>query len=284
MFKRNTFKAFLYFIFSLALGSICDIITKYLSSDISSLQINFIRLSLSSILLLPFVFFDFFRGKKLFDLPSYVLRGIIFGMALCCWGYGLGGAPIFVAGIIGFLIPVFVNILAIFFLNEKVQLSTWAYMATSFLGVMLVLCKDKVSIGLNLYAFILLVSAFLFALMDVLNKKIVDNVPISFILFYPTFFAALAIAPFAMLVWKPLSTYNFAFTALLSVLGTALVYCIITAFSLEDLSFITPAGYLEIVFSTILGYFIFGEKVGLYDFIGGSIVLISMILMYRNKF
>jgi S-adenosylmethionine uptake transporter len=275
-------KALLWFVASLFMGCLCDVITKYLSPDITSVQINFIRLSVSSLLVFPLVIIQRSSGKRVFNLSSHVLRGVIFAIAICLWGYGLSRSSMLSATVIGFLIPIFVNILAIVSLKESVSTRTWFYMCTSFLGVILVITKGQGWLGFDVHSIVLLFGAFLFAVMDVLNKKYINDDPTVFMLFYPTFFAAIALAIPAILNWKYISVYNFCLISLLGTLGVSLFYCIIRAFSLANVSLLAPARYLEILISVILGYLIFGEKIDLYGCIGSFIVFVSTLIMYKK--
>jgi S-adenosylmethionine uptake transporter len=66
-------------------------------------------------------------------------------------------------------------------------------------------------------------------------------------------------------------------------LGANLIlYCIIKAFSKAKASDLAPLRYLELVFSSLIGYLVFNEALSPQILFGGSLVVIASIILTTN--
>ena len=146
------------------------------------IQVAFLRFMFSVITLLPFMLY---YGKKSFktERPSlHIIRGSLLFIGITLWCYGLRVVPLASATVINFTIPFFVLFLASIFLKEKVGLMRWLATIFGFVGIYIVL--DPNSASFHLHSLILLVSALMFASLDVINKKYVIKETMLSMLFY----------------------------------------------------------------------------------------------------
>lgn len=109
-----------WFILSLLSSVLNDIISKYMGMRLHSFEISFFRFLFSALTLLPFIYYYDKDILKTNNLNIHILRGMLLFIGISAWTYGLTVAQVSVATIISFSIPLFVLILAVFFLNEKI--------------------------------------------------------------------------------------------------------------------------------------------------------------------
>lgn len=107
-----------WFVISLLVSSGNDIITKYLSGNLSVYQVVFIRFMFGTLVLLPFMFYykGSFRTKV---IGVQFMRGVLLFGGMLLWCKGLTLVKVSTATVINFTIPVFVLILAAIFLKEN---------------------------------------------------------------------------------------------------------------------------------------------------------------------
>ena len=90
----------------------------------------------------------------------------------------------------------------------------------------------------------------------------------------------LIIGPF---FWEPIFFKDWTLMALLCILSTAGHFLLIKAYENAEASVLQPFTYFQLFFASIIGIYIFNDKVTLSIFLGGSIVVASGIFAaWRN--
>ena len=187
------------------------------------------------------------------------------------WCYGIVFVPVTTATIAAFTVPFFTLILAPFFLGEKVGIHLWIAVIIGFIGVVIVFNPD--SADFNPSSLLMIVSAVAFAILDIINKKFIVKESLFAMIFYSALVTAiLGIYP-GLKYWTDPTLKEVAILLLLGAGGNAILYCILKAFSVATASSLSPFKYLELLFSMILGYLVFGEVPGMNTFIGSAIII-----------
>lgn len=260
-----------WFVLSLIVSVANDSFAKYLSGNLDSNQVAFFRFLFGVITLLPFMLYygkDAFKTNRFF---MHISRGSILYVAVSLWIYSLSIVPIVVATLTTFVVPLFVLILAPIFLKEKI--STPLLMATilGFIGVLVVL--EPNSIAFNPSSLLMLVSAFMFASLDIINKKFVQKESMLSMLFYSALVTALLGFFPALESWNQPSTQDLITCLFLGAGGNLILFFLLKAFSLVPASSVAPYRYLELIFSGIVGFLFFAEVPTVYSMIGAAIIV-----------
>ncbi len=71
------------------------------------------------------------------------------------------------------------------------------------------------------------------------------------------------------------------FMILLGPIAISAQYCWVIAYKLADVSLVTPINYTWIVFSALLGYFLFEEELGIPVIIGSACIVLGGIILSR---
>ena len=130
--------------------------------------------------------------------------------------------------------------------------------------------------------FKMLISALLFASLDIINKKFVTKEPMIVMLFYSNLFTLI----FSFVVFGKLDfNIGFANLALLLLLGigaNGIIYCVLKAFSHIEASTLSPYRYLELIISFSIGYLVFSESITTRFAAGASIIILATLYVNRN--
>ena len=278
-------RGIMWFLASLVVCETNDVLTKLLEETLNPLQVIWGRFFWSTLVLLPFVLHDM-RSLSLRYWPANSIRGAILALGMSIWCYGLNQSQLAVACLINFTTPMFTLLLAALILKEKVGKQRIIATLCGFLGVCIVLNPKTASFPIPI-ASLFLVSAILFALLDVLNKLLVTRETTLGSLFF-TGLATLGITTIAMVFLKipvtPIFTQSGGILALLIALGigaNGLLYCILMAFRDVDVSATAPFRYVELILASTLGYLVFHEPIALNVVLGAMIIIPSVVYLAR---
>ena len=276
-------KGIFWFLASLVVGVFLDVIQKKLGQHLTGEEITFFRFLLGSLVLLPFMII---QGKKNgFRITPYInihiFRGILLFSGMVLWCYGLLLVPISTAIVLNYSIPLFTLVLSIPILKEQVSKERLWTTLIGFVGIIIVLNPSDISFDKR--SCVILISSFLFALLDVFNKKYVCKESMLNMLFYTAFFTCILSA------YPAIRHYSYGFWDnlwLLIILGIGanlIFYCLLKAFSYMDASALAPFRYCDFFVSALLGFLFFQEKPTFTTYIGFAIVVpCTLFLTYKE--
>lgn len=282
-YMQRSLAGIMWFILSLVVSAMNDALAKYLSIGMHALQIAFFRFLFSALVLLPFMCY---RGKKSFYtsvLWVHCIRGVLLFFGISLWIYAVSLVPITTMTVISFSIPIFVLILAPFFLNEQVGRQLWGAAILGFVGIIIVLNPQKSDF--NWLLLVVAVSVLMFAILDVLNKRLVNNEGILAMLFYSAIVTViLSIFP-AIYFWSTPNLYDLSLLLLLGIGANLVLYCILKAFNVLNGSTLAPFRYIELLISVVIGYIWFDETPGLNTCLGAMLIILcaSFVMHYQLK-
>jgi len=288
---NSKIKSLLYVLICVLLWALIPVVSKLGQSNLDNHQFLFWSSLISSITFILIILYQK-KGKALLKLPkkswlhaiSLGLLGTYLYYILLYFGYA--NAKGIEVLIIQYCWPIFVILLSIFILKEKIN--TWKVISVllGFLGIFVVLTKGNPStVHLdNLFVdLIVLVAAIIFGLFSVLSKKI-DIESISLTCIY--FLTALIASFLSMIVFSDFQIPNKQ--SILPILingvfvnGLSYIFWI-KALKAGKASFIAPFVFLTPVISTILIVVIFNESFHLVYIIGIILVLLGGLANTRK--
>ncbi len=171
--------------------------------------------------------------------------------------------------------PLFVALLSMPLLGERVGWRRWTAIIIGLLGVLLILEPGSSSFDLKLL--IPLASSLIFAIY-VISTRLVsrdDTAMTSF--FYTGVAGAVAITAIGPFYWTALAPQDWVWMLMLCITGTTSHFFLIKAYELLDAAEVQPLTYLQLVFASIIGVVVFGETIGLNVIAGSAIVVCAGI-------
>lgn len=255
---------------------------KYVGKNISAYEIIFFRFLFGSIALLPFYIKQKAQNKvKKEMLATHFIRGVILFLGIFIWCESLGYVNITTATAVNFVIPFYVLILAKLFLGEDLGFVRILATIIGFVGTIIVIYNENMEI--NLSCVVLLFSALLFSILDIMNKHLVQKESKTNLMFFSEItVVCLSIFP-AINSWITPGYFDLLLLSILGITGNLILLCLLNAFALSDISVLAPFRYTEIIISASLGYLVFNEIPTFNTILGGVIILSAVMVLNYEK-
>ena len=302
MVKENNSLAIFYIIVGMTVFSIQDTIVRILASEVSILQIMFLR----SIVGLS-VLFLILKIKKIPIIFSSqyplltIIRSILFMFAFLFYYIGLAYLPYAVTTALFFTTPFFITILSKIFLKENIGLIRLLTIIFGFIGVVII--ANPTFDSFNIFMIFPILCAFGYSASMIIIKITSDKDSV----YSQTFHVYLATLLFAPLVTYIGSSFdassadnqvlNFVFRSwelnlytqyfLIFVVGVCVVagfLLIFNAYRVGKPFVIAPFEYTILLWSIFYGWLIWDEKVTIQSWVGmAMIVAAGIYLFYRER-
>tara|TARA_B100001540_G_C15800077_1_gene639535 strand:+ start:410 stop:1357 length:948 start_codon:yes stop_codon:yes gene_type:complete len=300
--KENNSLAIFYIIAGMTVFSVQDTLVRILSSEVSILQIMFLR-SLVGLAIL-FIFLKIIKIPIIFssEYPLLtVIRAILFMFAFLFYYIGLAYLPYAVTTALFFTTPFFITILSKIFLKETVGLIRLLTIIFGFLGVVII--ANPTIDSFNIFMIFPILCALGYSASMIIIKMTSDKDSV----YSQTFHVYIA-----TLIFAPLVTYlgdsfnaasgnnvilNFVFRSwilnsytqylLIFIVGVCVVagfLLIFNAYRVGKPFVIAPFEYTILLWSIFYGWLIWDESVTLRSWVGMvMIVSAGIFLFYREK-
>ena len=245
------------------------------------LQVVFLRNLSALVLMLPMLAW---RGWSLMQsraLPLYGIRVFISLVSMSAWFYALSLIPMGEITAIGFLSPLFGTLGAILFLGEKVRMRRWTALIVGFIGAMIILRPGHVPMGVGQLCAV--VSALSGGLIAVLLKRLTTADDPDKIVFITTaMITPMSLLP-ALFVWKWPGLELLPVMAVIAVTGVAGHISLMRGFAAIDASLVLTFEFSRLPFVVGIGYFMFGEVIDHWTWIGATIILASAVYIAQRE-
>ena len=254
---------------------------RYLEGEVPAPQAAFLRYAIGTVLLTPsLISLVKIRPEKPL-LQKFVLRGLVHSIGVTLWFYAMSVMPVAEVTAIGFLTYIFVSIGACIFLKEKLHNHRLTAILFSFVGAMIILRPgfkiiENGQIGM-LMATVVFTASYLIA--KIVSKERSSSEIVAMLSIFTTIF----LIPTAIYSWEPLSLKAFlilAFTALIATIGHITMTQAIKA---APMVVTQPILFLQLVWASMVGLFIFSEEFDPFVILGGTIIMICVCYVsYRE--
>jgi drug/metabolite transporter (DMT)-like permease len=257
-----------------------DGLSKYLAVDYHPIEIVAMRQLFMTVALLPFVI----RSPRALRTTRPLLqlgRGLCMFCSSILFIFGLSHLPIADASAIGFVSPLLVTALSIPLLGEKVGIRRWSAVILGFAGVMIVVRPG--SGAFNPAALFPLGSAVAWALGLILTRIMRNSDQVLTTIFYSTL-VGLAIGGLALpFVWRTPDLAGLALMAAMGLLSAISQTLLIAAFARAAASILAPFSYSQMVWATLIGYFVFATLPDALTWTGAAVVIASGIYTLHRE-
>jgi drug/metabolite transporter (DMT)-like permease len=266
---------------SVFFGTVMLSFLKIAQEDVNVYVAGFFRFFLGLVIILPYVIKKKDLVLKTTHLKQHFLRAILGLPAMLLYFSALVLLPIEKLTAISFVVPLIVTILAVFFLGEKIYIYRTLALILGFSGMLVIIRPGFVDISIGVY--MVLFSALLWSINIIITKKISKDDSAITILAYQSIFMSLLSFFIVIFFWEMPSLKTFIYLILAAMCGTVLHLTLNHAFKLVDVSMTQPYSFLNLVFASIIGYFVFDEIPDLYTWIGALIIFAGvLIISYRE--
>lgn len=270
-----------YLVLSGLLFAIFTAIVRWVSSDLHPAETAFIRYLFGFLFLLPI-----FMGVRRRELKTkrpvmHVLRGLIHGTGVLLWFYAIAEITLAEVTALAFTAPVWATLGAFLFLGESVRVRRIAAVLTGLLGALIVLfgipssyaelTSNLSAIGLGQFA--ILTAAPLFACSKLMTKRMTDTENTTSIVAWLSLTVTVVLAVPAIMVWRTPTMEEWISLAVVAALATTAHICMTRAWQAADISVTQPVEFLQLVWASLIGIYMFGETPTLGIWIGGAVIV-----------
>ncbi|RDX37198.1 DMT family transporter [Vibrio campbellii] len=214
--------------------------------------------------------------------PLLFARGAVGTMALMCVYYSVTTLPLAEATIFQYIHPVFTALLAVFFLKERIQSSTFICIALCLLGLYVMVTPETgpdAEHALPMFSvMIAILGAFGSSIAYVIVRKLSQTEDSSVIIFY---FPLVALPASIILIGDQFVMPDLYLTMMLVLVGvfTQIGQLGLTkAMQTQEAGKASAYSYVQIIFSVILGIVFFGELPSAWTYLGGALIVTGALI------
>ena len=258
---------------SMTLFSCSDAISKSLTETLPPLEVTWFRWLGYLVFLLPSMVMS--RGRVLVTGAPFYEVGRALGLlgSSMLFIYGLRALPLATASTINFVSPMFVTLLSIPLLGEKVGARRWAAVFVGFVGVLIVVRPGAGSF--DAAAMFPLLSALCWAFGVIFTRKAARSDGPVTAMAYTALVGFAVLSPMVVDGWVSPTPGQWAVATLMAAAATAAQFGIALAYRRAPASLLAPFSYSQIIGAATLGYLVFGNVPGLATAAGAAIIIAS---------
>ncbi|MGY0614672.1 DMT family transporter [Vibrio sp. FJH11] len=209
-------------------------------------------------------------------------RGAVGTVALICVYYSVTTLPLAEATIFQYIHPAFTALLAVFFLKERIQSSTFICIALCLLGVYVMIRPESGASAENVLPTLSVAAAITGALCSsvayVIVRKLSQTEDSSVIIFY---FPLVALPTSILLMGDNFVMPDLYLTVMLVLIGifTQIGQLGMTkAMQTQEAGKASAYSYIQIIFSGLIGIVIFNELPSVWTYIGGGLIVTGALI------
>lgn len=260
---------------------VSDVTAKYLTATLPSVEIAWIRFLVFALIMSPAML----PGSPLFALRTerlglQLMRGAALLGSSLFFISGLKFLPIAEASATGFVAPLFVTALSIVFLSEKVGLRRWLATAVGLIGVLIILRPG--TSAFHAAAFFPLASAMAWACTLIMTRMMSGREHVITTMTYSSIAGLCILSALVPFVWVTPTWHDIAFGVLIGLASTAGQWIVVLAFRYADASVLAPFSYTQLLWVSLLGFFVFGEVPDIYT-VTGAVFIVSSGLYTAHR-
>ncbi|MES2677973.1 MAG: DMT family transporter [Pseudomonadota bacterium] len=259
------------------LVSVMIAVVRHLSEHFHPFQIVMMRNFFALVFLLPFVIKNIDQFVKTSHLKMHLIRGVVGLAGMLLWFYVITLIPLSEAVSITFIVPITTTIAAMFFLGEKVDKKIWISLTIGLIGVLIIIRPGFREFKIA-YLLALLIP-FVWSVSNILIKKMVATEKPQTITLYLSFVMFILSIPIAAPYLKPIPIPDLCWFLLLGLISNCSYIANAICYSKTDVSTVQPFDFTRLIFTAIIAYFAFGEKMELMMFIGAAVILFGSLIV-----
>lgn len=258
-----------------------DVAVKITGATVHAAEMAWFRYLIGLILLSPIFMRVGWQGLRTEKLKLHLGRALLAGIGQAGAFYAVTHLILADAVALSFTRPLFMTVLAVFFLSELVGMRRWLATAVGFIGVLVVARPGQGAI--DPAAVVAVVSACLFAFGLIIVRRLArTDSPTQILFYYHLFGVALFTGP-TIWVWKTPAEAELLGLLAIGMLTCAAMVCFIRGYAIGEASILGPIEYVRLVYAAALGFLIFTEIPDLWTWTGSAIIVASTVYIARHE-
>lgn len=252
-------------------------------SGMDNMQVVFVRYAVHALLALAI--FSSLEGRDLFRTGAPMLIGLRAFCLLLSTIFNFTAVqylPLTLTATIFFTVPLWVCMLSIPLLGEKVGARRWAAILMGFSGVLI--ATRPWGAEIHWAVFFSIGAAVAASLYGILTRKLAGVESTSTQQFYGAALSALVMAPPALADWSwPVAAPDWGFFVVIGIAGLVGHQLLTVAHRYAEASTLAPFVYVQMIYMTAASWFVFGNPPDAWIFAGATVVLASGLYIWLRE-
>ena len=276
--KEVDFNKF-YLVFASLFFSLMTVCVKKIDEAIPIYELVFFR-SIFSLIITSLII----KKKKINpwgkNKALLILRGLLGTTALICIFYSIRNMPLSISTVIQYTYPIFISIFAALLFKEKINFKLISALFIGWFGILIILnpYQSKLYEIDNFSIFIAFVGALTTSLAYIAVKKLSSREDIFIIIKYFPLISVITLLPIVCLNWITPQVNDLIWIIGIGIFTQAGQTFLTLGLKNLPASQASSINYLQVLFGSIWGIYIFGENITLNFVIGSLFVLLGTII------
>jgi drug/metabolite transporter (DMT)-like permease len=254
-----------------------NVIVKYVGQSVPAPEAVFLRYLTGLVFVLPMLPAMVRAGLAPPIVSGFALRGAFHTVGALAWFTAMAAIPMAEVTALGYTQPVYISLLAVLFLGERIALRRILAILCAIAGALIVIRPGFRDLSTGHLA--MLVSAPAFAVSYVMAKRLTETTSPAATVGWMSLLVTLFLAPFAWVVWVPPSWTEVGWLFLTAAFATAAHYAMMLAFRAAPITLLQPVTFLQLIWSVTFGALLFGEAADGFVILGGGVILASVVFI-----
>ncbi|MFV0387012.1 DMT family transporter [Paracoccus sp. (in: a-proteobacteria)] len=246
-------------------------IVRGLDGALPAPQAAFIRFLFGLACLVPVLVPALRRGFPAPVWRLFATRGVLHVIAVVSWFYAMSRITVAEVTAIGFLNPIVVTIGAAIFLRERLAARRIVAVCVALLGALIVLRPGIRPLDPGHLSQV--AASVAFGTSYLVAKRLSERVPAATVVAMLSLTVAVGLAPLALAVWVPPTPGQLFWLGLVAAFATLGHYTMTRAFAAAPLTVTQPVTFLQLVWASLLGVFVFHEPLDGWVILGGGTMI-----------
>lgn len=282
---KNQYKGILYIILSAFCFALMDMFVR-MAGELPSIQKSFFRNFVAAV----FACVILIKEKKSVSIGreswGYLILRSLFGtLGILCNFYAVDHLALADASMLNKMSPFFAVVFSVLLLREKVSIPQITMVLGAFLGSLFVVKPTVSNMDLVPSLIGLLGGIGAGVAYTMVRKLGSQGVKGPFIVFFFSMFSCVVTLPWLIFDYHPMTGGQIVILLLAGLAAAGGQFSITAAYYYAPAKEISVYDYSKIIFSTVLGFFVFGQIPDVFSWIGYGIICLMAVLMfwYNNK-
>lgn len=252
-----------------------------LAGDVPSVQKSFFRNIVAAVFAAVILLRAHTRPQLTRDAWGYLLLRAFFGtLGILCNFYAVDRLVLADASILNKMSPFFAILCSYFVLKEKITPARMAIVLGAFIGSLFVIKPSFQNTSL-LPALVGLLGGLGAGVAYTMVRKLGQlGVKGPFIVFFFSAFSCLVTLPYLIFNYHPMSASQLIFLLLAGLSATGGQFTITAAYIYAPAREISVYDYSQIIFSSMLGFFVFGQTPDVWSILGYVLIVSMAVVMF----
>ena len=261
--------------------SLLAIAARELAPRHNPMELQVVRHGMSFLILAPFVIRAGLRPFRTTNLKLQLFRNVSHFAATIGWYTAVTLLPLAEVFAIEFTTPVWVALLAVLFLGEKMNLGRVVALVLGIAGILVILRPGFTDVGAGTW--MMVATAFGFAIANVCTKGLTRTDSILTVLLWMSMLQGLMAVVGASFEWTAPNVEEIPWLIVVGVSGLAAHYSLAKALTLADVSLVNPVDFLRLPLIAVVGFLAYGEGVDVLVLVGAGMIFVGNYYSIRRE-